>query len=262
MTGPQPQEHRNMPFDDAMSLVTKAFEKHMANKTNNQDGDRSSSIASGGGSRDNSRIGAGHDPNNSNSSQLPNDVRNVIGFLLEQRPLSVMEYDKLIKWLAQQRLGVLKAEYGENIPSELATPPVGPPVDPAVKAQQIELQQRIVHILNKPKPEQTMQTNNANLIDSKTINQFGQTMPMVGDASSGGMDNPLQRAIDNLIRTGPNLLNQTSASGGGGGEGSGVGSNPGSGIGLNVSGSGSGSGRGGGGGDNKNYSGFGLMGNF
>ena len=159
-----------------------------------------------------------------------------------------MEYDKLIKWLAQQRFGVLQAEYGDNIPSDLATPPVGPPVDPAVKAQQMDLQDRILHILNKPKPQPVPQTNNA-----ISTNQFGGMQSSGGGSS--GMDNPLQRAIDNLIRTGPNLLNQvahSSNSGAGGSGGAGTtGSNPGSGIGLNPAA-----------GENSGYSGFGLMGNF
>ena len=31
---------------------------------------------------------------------IPEDVRTVFGFLMDSRPLSVMEYDKLIKYLA------------------------------------------------------------------------------------------------------------------------------------------------------------------
>ena len=65
------------------------------------------------------------------------------------------------------------------------------------------------------------------------------------------MDNPLQRAIDNLIRTGPNLLNQATQSSSSGAVGTGnTGSNPGSGIGHNSVG------------DNANYSGFGVMGKY
>ena len=231
LIGSQPQEHRNMPFDDAMSLVAKAFEKHTMSK-NRQDGsaEGNSSIGSGVGAKD-AHSKTGSDGGN---NQLPNDVRNVIGFLLDQRPLSVMEYDKLIKWLAQQRLSVLQAEYGENIPLDLATPPVGPPVDPAVKAKQMEIQDRIINILNRPKPQPQQQTSSALLFGGQT---------------SGSTDNPLQRAIDNLIRTGPNLLNQAAGqpSNSGGGNRSGTGSNPGSSS---------------GGGIGDSYSGYGLTGHF
>ena len=226
-----------MPFDDAISLVAKTFEKHTLNKNNPDIGDGASSI--GSNNRDNFNVKHGNDQSNSGSGQLPNDVRNVLGFLLDQRPLSVMEYDKLIKWLAQQRLQVLQAEYGDNVPSELATPPVGPQLDPETKAQQHDLQERILNILNKPKYQS--QENNA-----------GSGMQPVPGGS--GVDNPLQRAIDNLIRTGPNLLNQVAHPGNSGNIGPGgdrgAGSSSGSGIGQNT------------GGETSGYSGFGLMGNY
>ena len=226
-----------MPFDDAISLVAKTFEHHTLSKSNPDIGDGSSSV--GSGNRDSFNAKSENYQSNSGNSQLPNDVRNVLGFLLDQRPLSVMEYDKLIKWLAQQRLQVLQGEYGDNIPSELATPPVGPPIDPETKAQQHELQERILNILNKPKHHS--QENNAST----------GMQPIPGGS---GIDNPLQRAIDNLIRTGPNLLNQAAHSSNTGSIGPGVdrndGSNPGSGIGQNT------------GGENSSYSGFGLMGNY
>ena len=73
---------------------------------------------------------------------MPEDVRNVFGFLMDSRPLSVMEYDKLIKYLAKQRENMLISEYGEydSIPANLITPPIGPPLDSATKAKQEELQ--------------------------------------------------------------------------------------------------------------------------
>ena len=47
---------------------------------------------------------------------------------------------------------MLKSEYGEdNIPANLITPPIGPPLDSATKAKQDELQARIMDILNKKK---------------------------------------------------------------------------------------------------------------
>ena len=102
-----------MPYDDAIALVAKTFEQ------------------SGGGG------GLGGGPTErvvGPNDEVPNDIRTCIGFLMDQRPLSVMEYDKLIKYFAQRREAVLKQEYGDNIPADLAQPPIGPPVDPATKA--------------------------------------------------------------------------------------------------------------------------------
>ena len=56
---------------------------------------------------------------------IPEDVRTVFGFLMDSRPLSVMEYDKLIKYLVKKREDMLKNEYGDNIPANLITPPIG-----------------------------------------------------------------------------------------------------------------------------------------
>ena len=83
----QPQEHRNMPLDEAMSFIAKNFEAVLEGKMP--------------GPTDN---------------LLPDDIRVVLGFLADNRPLSVMEYDKLIRYLSTKREAMLKLEYGENIP--------------------------------------------------------------------------------------------------------------------------------------------------
>jgi len=192
LQGPNPQEHRNMPYDDAIALLAKTFE---------QSGGSGPGAPGGGGGPAERVVG----PND----EVPNDIRTCIGFLMEQRPLSVMEYDKLIKYFALRREAVLKQEYGDNIPADLAQPPIGPPVDPATKAKQNELNERILAILNKPKPKPT----------TAPSSQVGG-----GGPGGSGFNNSLRMAIDNLIKTGPNLLSQVQAStssgfgGGGGGE--------------------------------------------
>jgi len=165
----QQQEHRNMPLDDAINLVAQMFESGLDNKQT--------------GTGNNSRGG------------IPEDVRTVFGFLMDSRPLSVMEYDKLIKYLVKKREDMLKNEYGDNIPANLITPPIGPPLDAATKAKQDELQSRIIDILNKKKEPE----------------------PKVAPELSAS----LQKAIDSLLKPGSNLLsvgsnlpNPSSAAGG------------------------------------------------
>ena len=60
------------------------------------------------------------------SSNLPQDIKTILGFLADDRPMSIMEYDKLIKYLVSKRESSLKEEYGVNIPVHLLVPPVGP----------------------------------------------------------------------------------------------------------------------------------------
>jgi len=72
----------------------------------------------------------------------------------------------------------------------LANPPIGPPVEPAFKAKQDELFERIIQILNKPAPVKE------------------PAKPAAPASIAPELNASLQRAIDSLIKTGPNLLSQ------------------------------------------------------
>merc|ERR1719357_1157930 len=156
----QQQEHRNMPVDDAMSFISQNF----ANMVERNSGGTHSGVQ------------GGH----------PGDIMKILGFLSDDRPLSIMEYDKMIKYLVQKRESTLKEEYGESIPAHLMHPPVGPLQDPASKAKQEELQNRVQKILNRSKMSQQ---------------------------GSSGLAPSLQAAIENLVKSGPNLLSTMSSAG-------------------------------------------------
>ena len=74
------------------------------------------------------------------SSSHPADIQKILNFLSDDRALSMMEYDKMIKYLVVRRTQLLREEYGDKIPLHLQQPPVGPQLDPASKAKQEELQ--------------------------------------------------------------------------------------------------------------------------
>jgi len=173
-----------MPYDDAMGLLAKSFE------------DGGSGGGKGGKESGSQKVGPNDD--------VPNDIRTCVGFFMDRRPLSVMEYDKVIKYLALRREAVLRQEYGDNIPADLAHPPVGPNnLDPATKAKQVELSDRILKILNKPNPR-PQPSSASGLGGLSALGGMG-----IGGGVGGG---DLQSAIENLIRTGPNLLASVQAS--------------------------------------------------
>jgi hypothetical protein len=116
------QEHRNMPLDEAMSFIGKSFSRFIEKPAGGQLGYATPAAAAAASAADQLPV-AGH----------PNDIRTILGFLIDDRPMSIMEYDKLIKYLATRREGTLKAEYGMNIPAHLLLPPVGPMQDPVLK---------------------------------------------------------------------------------------------------------------------------------
>jgi len=160
------QEHRNMPIDEAVSFIAKNFSKL---------------IEKPAGAAVPERPDFG----------LPEDIKTILGFLTDNRPMSIMEYDKLIKYLVSKRESSLKTEYGSNIPAHLLVPPVGPNQDPHMKAKQEELQSKVIDILSKK--------NNI----------------LMSQAPAAPSINPaLQQAIDSLVKSGPNLLNSIGKMGG------------------------------------------------
>ena len=143
-----------MPLDDAMGLLVKHFEQSVEMKA---------------------KSGAGPGENH------PGDIVAVLDFLRENRPLSVMEYDKLIKYLCARRTQMLKTEYGDAVPANMARPPIGPPVDPAVKTKQEELQNKITAILDGQKE------------------LFPSVMPEPEPQPPPAINPTLQKAIDSLL---------------------------------------------------------------
>jgi hypothetical protein len=78
----------------------------------------------------------------------------------------------------------------------LATPPVGPPIDPAIKAKQDELHERIISILNRPAPPPVDSTKMSTAY-SATGAGPGSSVSITPELNAS-----LQRAIDSLIKTG------------------------------------------------------------
>ena len=164
--GENPQEHRNMPFDEAMSLLAKQTGSHGQGGPQHHHPQQPPQQQ--------------QQPNN-DPKAIPNDIRACIGFLMDRRPLSVMEYDKLIRYFASKRESVLREEYGENIPTDLKDPPVGPNQDPATKAKINDLNDKILAILNKPKAKPAAAPAQAPIVTNMATAQPG--FSSVGDSS-------------------------------------------------------------------------------
>ena len=59
-------------------------------------------------------------------SVLDRDIDAIVNFVMEDRDLSTMEYDKLIKYLLGVRSKTLNKEYGGDVPANLLAMPIGP----------------------------------------------------------------------------------------------------------------------------------------
>ncbi|EDW18444.1 uncharacterized protein LOC6582265 [Drosophila mojavensis] len=111
-----PAEHRNMPLDDAIALVTTDFRSKKQRDSLNT-----------------SQM-------NPNQSRHPDTMQHLIEMLADNRQLTGLQYECVIKYLEKQREQQLKLELGEaNALAKLQEP------DP-----EIELQKRILSVMNKP----------------------------------------------------------------------------------------------------------------
>lgn len=149
--GEKTVEHRNMPVEDAVKYIFKDFKKH----TNPES--------------------VKPDPSFPTANQFntivqtpelekahPDPVQTLLQALVDNRPLTVLQYERVIKYLNERKDMQRRAEIGED-PVEMekekakqeaakAPPPV---VDPEI-AKQAELQKKIMEILNKPSLTESM----------------------------------------------------------------------------------------------------------
>ncbi|XP_020291829.1 probable serine/threonine-protein kinase DDB_G0278509 isoform X2 [Pseudomyrmex gracilis] len=118
-----PQEHRNMPVEDAINLISRDFANYKA-----------------GGSRSiplNTPLA---------NERHPDAIQVLLNILADNHQLTVLQYDRVIKYLEMRREEQVQVELGDvkDLP---VTTPLAPPNDP----KQAELQTRILNILNNSK---------------------------------------------------------------------------------------------------------------
>ncbi len=150
--GDNPTEHRNMPVEEAVKFIYKDFQK----KTNSS---------------------GPPNPQFPTAIQFstivqtpelkethPEPIQILLNMLADNNPLTVLQYDRIIKYLNERKIMQVQAEIGEDLAaseiSNLATTAAGktnetPKVDPEV-AKEEELQKKILEILNKPSLTESM----------------------------------------------------------------------------------------------------------
>lgn len=120
-----------MPVDKAVSLVGRDFERY---------------VAAGG-----RRQGGGASDAEGANGILPTNIENLLTMLAQSKPLTVMQYEALINYLATRRSAQMQLEVGV----ESSTPTTGS----VTTSEAAQLQQRIISImeqkLNKPAPAPT-----------------------------------------------------------------------------------------------------------
>ncbi len=169
----QQTEKLNIPVDAAIKLLASDFgggqivapsaagdeaSSGDSSQIQMRGGSQGQSASSGSASQQRMFPGGGHPP----------DVMTVVDFLVDNRPLSVMEYDKLIRYLSKKREEMLRREYGDDIPAHLVTPSVGPQSNPELRAKEEEFKSKILDVLSRPlhEPKPSIAPSLQSAIDS------------------------------------------------------------------------------------------------
>lgn len=139
----QPAEHRNMPLEDAIKLIADDFRRKMMRDK--------PAVANHNliGNLPNQVLVMPAVAQNYIAPPLkerhPDAIHSLLNLLANNMPLTVLQYDRIINYLQERRLLQLKVELGDAADEALKGTP-----DP-----EIELQKKILNILNKPSVAET-----------------------------------------------------------------------------------------------------------
>ncbi|XP_055373478.1 nuclear receptor coactivator 5 [Condylostylus longicornis] len=176
----QAAEHRNMPIDDAINLIHSDFSEKL--------------------SREIKLIPSIMKPTMSFMAPAkivapplkephPESMQTLLNLLADNLPLTVLQYDRVIKYLQERRELQVKTEMGEHVDASMTTNLKAT----AEPDPEIELQKKILNILNKP----SVTDKHASTLLYPTVDsllQHSDTIELLKDEK-------VQKALDSLMIT-------------------------------------------------------------
>lgn len=142
-----PAEHRNMPTEDAIMFICKDFEERLRSEQEKLTKYRNAVTAGppmGPSVASNTHVKYNAPPL---QDKHPEPIQNMINLLASNRQLTVLQYERLIKYLNERKEMQIKYELGEDVDSSVANNLIAPK---SKKEDEKELQRKILDILNKP----------------------------------------------------------------------------------------------------------------
>lgn len=161
-----PAEHRNMPTEDAIAFICKDFEDRLRAEQQEK-----SKFRPMGGS-------AVRTP--SLQDKHPEPIQNMLNLLANNRQLTVLQYDRLIKYLGERKELQIKYELGEDVDPSSVTSRLMP--EKSKEQTEKELQRKIMDILNKPSIVPQKPRTDVKMPTAASFSSFGNVT--IGDASS------------------------------------------------------------------------------
>ncbi|KAL9699633.1 hypothetical protein quinque_003074 [Culex quinquefasciatus] len=207
-----PAEHRNMPTEDAIAFICKDFEDRLRAEQQEKNKFRP--------------MGGNAVRTPSLQDKHPEPIQNMLNLLANNRQLTVLQYDRLIKYLGERKELQIKYELGEDVDASSISSRLLP--EKSKEQTEKELQRKIMDILNKPsivpqkarpevKPTAAASSfssfGNVTIGDASSSSSSIRLPPKVAAPSSSGLpiaaaapkllhDPKVQKALDSLLLSG------------------------------------------------------------
>lgn len=201
-----PAEHRNMPSDDAIMFICKDFEDKIRSEQEKAAKYRAS-MNPAGSVNPHMMYSAPQ-----LSDKHPETIQNMLGLLANNRQLTVLQYERLIKYLSERKELQIKYELGEDTDSISASRLLP---DKSKAESEKELQKKIMAILNKPsilppkkqplEPEKELRSTGFSSFGNITIaaaaagSSGGSSAAPIKPSNSGGSSAPIATATPKLL---------------------------------------------------------------
>ncbi|XP_058125245.1 nuclear receptor coactivator 5 isoform X2 [Anopheles coustani] len=145
-----PAEHRNMPTEDAINFIIKNFAEKQRQERAPQLPGHTFHLGGTAAPQPVQPLELHSVP--PTQDKHPEAVQNMINLLAANRPLTVLQYERLIKYLTERKETQIRLELGEDVDTSTASaliPPIIVPTKSKMETER-ELQKKILDIMNKP----------------------------------------------------------------------------------------------------------------
>lgn len=176
-----PAEHRNMPVDAAFDLIEKDWKRYMAQENQSTPVIKTNQIPI---SVPIAPVIASMAPISTLTDRHPDVIQNLMYLIVDNKPLTALQYDRIIQYLSDRREQQVRMELGDE--AVAALPKTVTSTLPKIDEAELEVQKKINDILSTPDLLESIEKNRG------VFKMTKETLELLRDPR-------VERAIDSLL---------------------------------------------------------------